>query len=91
MQEPTPPIPDETETAARLQLVKSWAREMVTGCQTSPPSTGARRIADAGAAAEEELAVFHQLVQEREQGEADRPECERRILDKASLLLADTA
>ena len=89
MQEPTPPIPDETETAARLQLVKSWAREMVTGHLA--PIDGARRITDAGAAAEEELAVFHQLVQEWEQGEADRPECERRILDKASLLLADTA
>lgn len=77
------------ETAWRLKLVRSWAREMVTGHLS--PIDGARRIAGEGASAQGELAVFRQLVREWETDDAGRPECERRILDEASLLLADTA
>jgi hypothetical protein len=82
--------PTRDETASRLKLVRSWAREMVTGHLS--PIDGARRIAGEGGSAQDELAVFHQLVREWEEtGESGRPECERRMLDEASLLLADTA
>lgn len=77
------------EAVSPLKLVRSWAREMVTGHLS--PIDGARRIIGEGAAAEEELAVFHRLVRDWETDEAGRQECERRILDEASLLLADTA
>jgi len=81
--------PDETGTADQLKLVRSWAREVVTGRLS--PIDGARRIAGEGGSDEEEPAVFEQLVREWEADEAGREECERRILDEASLLLADTA
>jgi hypothetical protein len=56
-----------------------------------PAIEGARRIAGARSEGLEHLAVFQELVGEWDRDESGREDCERRILEQASLLLADTA
>jgi hypothetical protein len=72
-----------------LQLVRTWAREMIGG--HLPAIDGARRIAEARSEGLEHLVVFQELVAEWDRDASGREDCERRILEQASLLLADTA
>lgn len=69
--------------------VKSWAREIVTN--QIAPIDGARLIAEHGAGEASELAVFSSLVEEWGAGGERRDEAERRIVEEAGMLLADTA
>ena len=74
------------------ELVKSWARQIVTNQLSA--IDGARLIVEhcAGNAAEaSELAVFAVLLQDWEAGGDRRAEAERRIVEEAGMLLADTA
>jgi hypothetical protein len=77
-----------------MELVRAWAREIVSG--RLHPAEGAQRISgqaahvDAAAA----LAEFGDLAARWEASGDDadgRAECERRMVEEAGLLLADTA
>jgi hypothetical protein len=71
----------------QLSLARAWAREMISGQLSA--IEGARRIGEQVSEGFEYLAVFEELAGEWEGG--DREECEARMLEQASLLLADTA
>lgn len=74
------------------ETVRHWARQIVTGHVS--PIEGARGLLRDGAGEADvggELMVFAGLVGEWEEDEAQRQECEARIMDHAALLLADTA
>jgi hypothetical protein len=81
-----------SETASGPDIVRHWAREIVTGHVS--PIDGARCIVQEGPEeldAGGELMVFAGLIGEWEEDESRRADCEARIMDEAALLLADTA
>jgi hypothetical protein len=79
--------------AARVELVRHWASGLLTG--QVAPIDGARSIARIGAeldGVEGEPGVFATLVTEWTRfDDGSRQECERRIVEEAGLLVADTA
>lgn len=77
------------ELAVRLDAVRHWAREIITG--QVPPIEGARGIAQRCSDELRHLAVFEELVSEWDRDEAGREDCEARMLEEASLIVADTA
>jgi hypothetical protein len=72
-----------------LGTARALAREMIGG--RLAPVEGARRIGRERTEGADHLAVFEELAGEWERDEDNREDCERRILEQASLLLADTA
>jgi hypothetical protein len=75
------------DPSEQLETVHEWAREMLTG--RLAPIDGARRIAGAAGRTDDERRRFAELVAAWDAGERD--EVADRILEEASLLVADTA
>ncbi|MGH9024327.1 MAG: hypothetical protein ACRDV9_14745 [Acidimicrobiia bacterium] len=75
---------------ARIEQARHWAREILTG--RLPAVEGARRIArSAKGSSGAELVRFAELVSAWESDSHGREDCERLMLEEASLLVADTA